>query len=140
MLLHVGLGTFRPVKEEEIANHKMHSENCEVSADTADRLNQAKKEGRRNVCVGTTSCRTLESMTDDRGYVHSGSKWTDIFISPGYRFRTVTGLITNFHLPQSTLLMLVSALIGREETLDIYRIAIQEKYRFVSFGEAMLIL
>lgn len=140
VLLHVGLGTFRPVKEQNIADHVMHSEYCEVSPEAAERINRAKVEGRRVICVGTTSCRTLESMADENGVLHAGGQWTDIFMSPGYSFRVVDGLVTNFHLPESTLLMLVSALIGREETLRAYEIAVAERYRFFSFGDAMLII
>lgn len=140
VLLHVGLGTFRPVKEQKISEHIMHSEYCEVSEEAAASINTAKKEGRRIICVGTTSCRTLESMANADGQLRSGSKWTDIFIAPGYSFRLTDGLLTNFHLPESTLLMLVSALIGREETLHAYNTAVAEKYRFFSFGDAMLIV
>ncbi len=138
--LHVGLGTFRPVKENDITKHKMHSEFCTVSADSAARYNEARKAGGRVFCVGTTSCRTLESCADNDGYLSPCEKYTDIFIYPGYRFKAVDSLITNFHLPESTLLMLVSALAGRETMLDAYKIAVEEKYRFFSFGDAMLIL
>ena len=140
VLLHVGLGTFRPVGEERIEDHKMHSEYYEVSREAADRINRARAAGGRIIAVGTTSTRTLESVSDQDGTVHPGSGWTEIFISPGYRFRAVDALITNFHLPESTLLMLVSAFMGREEALQAYRHAVQERYRFFSFGDAMLIL
>ena len=138
--LHVGLGTFRPVKEEEITDHEMHSEYCIISEETAEKLNRAKREGRRIVCVGTTSCRTLEAVADEDGFVRPFSDWVNIFIYPGYRFKCVNALITNFHLPQSTLIMLVSALAGREHVLNAYEIAVKEKYRFFSFGDAMLII
>ncbi len=137
--LHVGLGTFRPVKEEEIENHEMHSEFCTVSENTANTVNRCHKNGGRVIAVGTTSCRTLESFSDESGTLHPGSRWTSIFIYPGYRFRCIDALITNFHLPESTLIMLVSALAGREEVLNAYQIAIKEKYRFFSFGDAMFI-
>ena len=137
--LHVGLGTFRPVKTEEITQHHMHSELCMLSAETAAILNETKRTGGRIICVGTTSCRTLESMADDTGYFAAGSKWTDIFIYPGYRFKATNALITNFHLPESTLVMLVSALAGRENILNAYDEAVKERYRFFSFGDAMFI-
>ena len=137
--LHVGLGTFRPVKEDEIEDHMMHSEFCTVPENTAEKINNAKSRGNKVIAVGTTSCRTLESFTDDNGILVSGSKWTDIFIYPGYSFRCIDSLVTNFHLPESTLIMLVSALAGREHVLDAYKKAIEEKYRFFSFGDAMLI-
>lgn len=140
VLLHVGLGTFRPVKEDEIEGHKMHSEYYEVSPETADIVNAAKREGRRVICVGTTSVRTVESASTDDGVLHPGHGNTEIFIYPGYKFKIVDCLITNFHLPQSTLIMLVSALVGREKTLELYRHAVDERYRFFSFGDAMLIL
>lgn len=140
VLLHVGLGTFRPVKVDDVTEHKMHSEYYEVSEEAAERLNLAKSEGRRIMCVGTTSVRTVESVTDENGVVHAGKGETSIFIYPPYQFRCVDALITNFHLPESTLLMLVSALCSREEILSIYEIAVNEKYRFFSFGDAMLIL
>lgn len=140
VLLHVGLGTFRPVKAENILDHKMHSEFCYVSESQASIINNAVKEGRRVICVGTTSVRVVESMSDDGGYVHTGSKYTDIFIFPGYEFKVVKGLITNFHLPESTLIMLVSAFMGKDETLKMYKTAVEEKYRFFSFGDATLIL
>ncbi len=137
--LHVGLGTFRPVKEEKITDHKMHSEFCRIPEETALRLNAAKREGRRIISVGTTSCRTLEAASDENGFVRPFADEVDIFIYPGYRFKCIDALITNFHLPESTLLMLVSALAGRERVLEAYRIAVEEKYRFFSFGDAMLI-
>lgn len=138
--LHVGLGTFRPVKEDEIEDHEMHSEFCIVSPETAETVNTVKKNGGRVIAVGTTSCRTLESFTDDDGTLKAGSRWTDIFIYPGYRFKCIDALITNFHLPESTLIMLVSALAGRENILNAYETAVKERYRFFSFGDAMLIL
>ena len=137
--LHVGLGTFRPVKEENILDHHMNSEFCIIEQDAADMINETKAAGGRVVSVGTTSTRTLESMSDDDGTVHAGSKWTDIFIYPGYKFKVIDALITNFHLPESTLLMLVSALYDREHILEAYKVAVEEKYRFFSFGDAMLI-
>ena len=138
--LHVGLGTFRPVKEDEIEDHEMHSEFCIVSPETAETVNTVKKNGGRVIAVGTTSCRTLESFTDDDGTLKAGSRWTDIFIYPGYRFKCIDALITNFHLPESTLIMLVSAFAGRENILNAYETAVKERYRFFSFGDAMLIL
>ena len=138
--LHVGLGTFRPVKEDEIENHEMHSEFCVVSPETADTVNEVKNSGGRVIAVGTTSCRTLESFTDEDGTLRPGSRWTNIFIYPGYRFKCIDALITNFHLPESTLIMLVSALAGRENILRAYKTAVKERYRFFSFGDAMLIL
>lgn len=138
--LHVGLGTFRPVKEENVLNHHMHAEYYQVTEDAADTINETKKRGGRVICVGTTSCRTLESTADEDGIVHAGSGTTEIFIYPGYRFKVLDGLITNFHLPESTLIMLVSALAGREHTLQAYRTAVHCRYRFFSFGDAMLIL
>ncbi len=137
--LHVGLGTFRPVKEEDILKHHMHSEYYEITPETADLINTTKKNGGRIICVGTTSTRTIESAADDKGIVHAGSGNTEIFIYPGYRFKVLDGLITNFHLPESTLVMLVSALAGREHVLDAYREAVELKYRFFSFGDAMFI-
>ena len=137
--LHVGLGTFRPVKEEDILKHHMHSEYYEITTETADLINTTKKNGGRIICVGTTSTRTIESAADDKGIVHAGSGNTEIFIYPGYRFKVLDGLITNFHLPESTLVMLVSALAGREHVLDAYREAVELKYRFFSFGDAMFI-
>lgn len=138
--LHVGLGTFRPVKAETIAEHHMHSELCMMGQETADILNQTRKNGGRIICVGTTSCRTLESLVNDDGYFEAKSKWTDIFIYPGYEFKAMQGLITNFHLPESTLVMLVSAFAGRENVLKAYEEAVRERYRFFSFGDAMCIL
>lgn len=138
--LHVGLGTFRPVKEENIADHLMHSEWYHVSDEAAECINSARSRGGRVIAVGTTSCRTLESITDADGVTHSGSGDTDIFIFPGYTFHAIDGLITNFHLPESTLIMLVSAFASRENTLRAYRTAVNEQYRFFSFGDAMLIL
>lgn len=137
--LHVGLGTFRPVKAENITEHHMHSEYYQIEQSEADKMNAAKKNGGRIICVGTTSCRTVESAADENGLLRECSGWTDIFIYPGYEFRVLDGLITNFHLPESTLLMLVSALAGRENVLAAYEAAVKEKYRFFSFGDAMLI-
>lgn len=137
--LHVGLGTFRPVKSEEIAEHHMHSEHYQITEDAAMRINRAKENGCRVICVGTTSCRTIESAADEQGKVHIGSGDTQIFIYPGYRFRVLDGLLTNFHLPESTLVMLVCALAGREQVMNAYTEAIREKYRFFSFGDAMFI-
>ena len=137
--LHVGLGTFRPVKAEEITEHHMHSELCMMNAETADILNETRKNGGRIVCVGTTSCRTLESLVGEDGTFCAASRWTDIFIYPGYRFRAMDALITNFHLPESTLVMLVSAFAGREHVLHAYEEAVKERYRFFSFGDAMFI-
>ena len=138
--LHVGLGTFRPVKAESILEHHMHSELCMMSEETARILNETKKNGGRVICVGTTSCRTLESLVGEDGSFSAGSKWTDIFIYPGYSFKSMDGLITNFHLPESTLVMLVSAFAGRERVLNAYAEAVKERYRFFSFGDAMCIL
>ena len=140
VLLHVGLGTFRPVSEDNVEDHHMHSEYYECSEEAARTINEARAAGGRVFAVGTTSCRTLESVTDGDGIVHAKKGWTDIFITPGYKFKAVDKLITNFHLPESTLLMLVSALCTREEMLDVYKHAVEEKYRFFSFGDAMLIL
>ena len=137
--LHVGLGTFRPVKAEEITDHEMHSEFCQISQETADIINQTKENGGRVICVGTTSCRTIESFAAEDGTMSERSGWTNIFIYPGYRFKVLDGLITNFHLPQSTLIMLVSALAGREHVLSAYETAVRERYRFFSFGDAMMI-
>ena len=139
ILLHVGLGTFRPVSEENIEDHPMHSEYYEVTKEAAESINRVRQAGGRIVCVGTTSTRTLETVTDENGIVHPGSGETSIFITPGYRFKAVDALITNFHLPESTLLMLVSALSSREEMLAVYQHAIEQKYRFFSFGDAMFI-
>ena len=138
--LHVGLGTFRPVKAEQITDHHMHSELCMMSGETAAILNLTKQQGGRIICVGTTSCRTLESLAGEDGRFAAGSKWTDIFIYPGYRFKAMDGLITNFHLPESTLVMLVSAFAGREHVLNAYAEAVKERYRFFSFGDAMCII
>ena len=138
--LHVGLGTFRPVKVEDVTNHHMHSELCMISQETADILNQTKAEGGRIICVGTTSCRTLESLVNEDGSFEAKSKWTEIFIYPGYQFKAMQGLITNFHLPESTLVMLVSAFANREMVLHAYEEAVKERYRFFSFGDAMCIL
>ena len=137
--LHVGLGTFRPVKEENILDHEMHSEFCIIPEETARIVNETKRAGGRVISVGTTSCRTLESFAEADGALTASSGWTDIFIYPGYQFRCIDALITNFHLPESTLIMLVSALAGRENILNAYKIAVQEKYRFFSFGDAMFI-
>ena len=137
--LHVGLGTFRPVKAEEITDHEMHSEFCLISQTTADIINETKKHGGRVICVGTTSCRTIESFAAEDGSMSERSGWTNIFIYPGYRFKVLDALITNFHLPQSTLIMLVSALAGRENVLTAYEEAVRERYRFFSFGDAMFI-
>lgn len=137
--LHVGLGTFRPVKVDDVLKHHMHSEFYKIEKEEADKINQAKQTGNRVICVGTTSCRTVESAADDTGFVVAGSGDTEIFIYPGYEFKVLDGLITNFHLPQSTLLMLVSALAGREHILAAYEEAVKERYRFFSFGDAMFI-
>ena len=137
--LHVGLGTFRPVKEEEITDHAMHSEYCVIPQETAELINETRKNGGRVICVGTTSCRTLESHAAEDGTMTASAGWTDIFIYPGYRFKVTDALITNFHLPESTLIMLVSALAGREHILNAYRQAVEERYRFFSFGDAMFI-
>ena len=137
--LHVGLGTFRPVKAETIDEHHMHSELCMMCQKTANILNETRQQGGRIICVGTTSCRTVESLVNEDGSFEAKSKWTDIFIYPGYKFRALDALITNFHLPESTLVMLVSALAGREHILGAYEIAVKEKYRFFSFGDAMFI-
>ena len=137
--LHVGLGTFRPVKAEEVLEHHMHSELCMMNEQTARILNETKASGGRIVCVGTTSCRTLESWAAEDGHMEAKAGWTNIYIYPGYRFKAMDALITNFHLPESTLLMLVSALYDREHILEAYKVAVEEKYRFFSFGDAMLI-
>lgn len=137
--LHVGLGTFRPVKEENLLNHHMHSEFYQITDAAAEIINSTKKAGGRVICVGTTSCRTIESAADENGRVIAGSGDTEIFIYPGYRFKVLDNLITNFHLPESTLIMLVSALAGRERVLHAYNVAVQERYRFFSFGDAMFI-
>ncbi len=135
--LHVGLGTFRPVKTDDVASHHMHTEAYQITEEAADIINQTKKDGGRVICVGTTSCRTVESASDENGVVHAGEGDTDIFIYPGYRFKVLDGLITNFHLPESTLLMLVSALEGKENIMAAYKEAVELKYRFFSFGDAM---
>ena len=137
--LHVGLGTFRPVKVDEITDHHMHSEFYQIGEEAAEKINRAKENGRRVICVGTTSCRTIESAADENGHREAKSGWTEIFIYPGYRFKVLDCLITNFHLPESTLIMLVSALAGREHVLAAYEEAVKERYRFFSFGDAMLI-
>ena len=137
--LHVGLGTFRPVKEDEIEGHEMHSEFCVISQEVADLINRTKAGGGRVICVGTTSCRTVESWADEDGTMEAKSGWTGIYIYPGYKFKVTDALITNFHLPESTLVMLVSALAGREHILAAYREAVKERYRFFSFGDAMFI-
>ena len=137
--LHVGLGTFRPVKVENILEHHMHSEFYQISSEAAEKINRAKDNGKRVICVGTTSCRTVESAADENGRLKETSGWTEIFIYPGYQFKILDCLITNFHLPESTLVMLVSALAGRENVLAAYEEAIKERYRFFSFGDAMLI-
>lgn len=139
LTLHVGLGTFRPVKAEYITEHKMHSEYYEITDEAAQKINYAKDNGKKVISVGTTSTRTLETISDDNGHVKASSGWTDIFIYPGYKFKLVDGLITNFHLPESTLIMLVSTLAGKENTMNAYKEAVREKYRFFSFGDAMLI-
>ncbi len=138
--LHVGLGTFRPVKADNLSEHHMHSEHYEVTPETAELINRTKESGGRVICVGTTSCRTVESAADESGRVQPGCGDTEIFIYPGYRFKVLDCLITNFHLPESTLVMLVSALAGRENVLAAYREAVEERYRFFSFGDAMLVI
>ncbi len=137
--LHVGLGTFRPVKADKIEDHEMHSEFCIVPEETAETVNAVKRTGGRVIAVGTTSCRTLESFTTEDGTLQATSGWTNIFIYPGYKFKCIDALITNFHLPESTLIMLVSALAGRENILNAYNTAVKERYRFFSFGDAMMI-
>lgn len=137
--LHVGLGTFRPVKEETITDHAMHSEYCVITQETADLINETKANGGRCICVGTTSCRTLESWANEDGSMEAKAGWTNIYIYPGYRFKVMDGLITNFHLPESTLIMLVSAFAGREQVLAAYDEAVREEYRFFSFGDAMFL-
>ena len=139
LTLHVGLGTFRPVKAEYITEHKMHSEYYEITEEAASKINLAKSNGNRVISVGTTSTRTLETVTDDNGHVKASSGWTDIFIYPGYKFKLVDGLITNFHLPESTLIMLVSTLAGKENTMNAYKEAVENEYRFFSFGDAMFV-
>ncbi|MBR6771376.1 MAG: tRNA preQ1(34) S-adenosylmethionine ribosyltransferase-isomerase QueA [Lachnospiraceae bacterium] len=138
--LHVGLGTFRPVKEENILNHHMHTEYYQITGEAAEKINQTKQTGGKVICVGTTSCRTIESAADEKGMLKESSGNTDIFIYPGYQFKIMDGLITNFHLPESTLVMLVSAFAGREKVLKAYQMAVEEAYRFFSFGDAMLII
>ena len=140
VLLHVGLGTFRPVKSEDILSHHMHSEYYEISEESAEKINRAKREGRRIIAVGTTSVRTLESASDENGFVKPVKDNTEIFIYPPYKFKCVDSLITNFHLPKSTLVMLVSALSTREKTLELYKTAVEKEYRFFSFGDSMLVL
>ena len=140
VLLHVGLGTFRPVSEEIITDHKMHSEFYQIGEQSAEIINRAKREGRRVIAVGTTSVRTLESVADDCGMVRACSGNTEIFLYPPYKMKCVDALITNFHLPESTLIMLVACLTGREEILDVYKYAVENKYRFFSFGDSMLIV
>ncbi len=137
--LHVGLGTFRPVKVDEITEHHMHSEFYQIDEEAAAKINRAKENGKRVICVGTTSCRTVESAADEKGRLRALSGWTDIFIYPGYEFKVLDCIITNFHLPESTLIMLVSALAGREKVMEAYEEAVREKYRFFSFGDAMFI-
>lgn len=137
--LHVGLGTFRPVKEDEIEQHDMHSEYCTIPQETADLINRTKANGGRVICVGTTSCRTIESWAGEDGTMTATAGWTNIYIYPGYRFKVMDALVTNFHLPESTLIMLVSALAGREHVLAAYEEAVRERYRFFSFGDAMFI-
>ena len=137
--LHVGIGTFRPVKEDTVEAHKMHSEHFYIKQEDVDKINNAKKQGKRVISVGTTSCRVLESIADENGMVKQVEEDTSIFIYPGYKFKCLDGLITNFHLPQSTLLMLVSALAGRDYIMEAYKEAVKEKYRFFSFGDAMFI-
>ena len=139
MTLHVGLGTFRPVKVDEITEHHMHSEFFQITEEAAQKINHAKENGGRVICVGTTSCRTIESAADEDGHLKACSGWTEIFIYPGYKFKAIDGLITNFHLPESTLLMLVSALAGKEHIMAAYEEAVKERYRFFSFGDAMMI-
>ena len=138
--LHVGLGTFRPVKEDTIEGHEMHSEFCTIPQETADLINRTKANGGRCICVGTTSCRTLESWAGEDGHMEAKAGWTNIFIYPGYKFKVMDALVTNFHLPESTLIMLISAFAGRDQVLGAYEEAVKERYRFFSFGDAMLIL
>ena len=138
--LHVGLGTFRPVKVDDVNNHHMHTEWYEVNAEAAEIINETKRNGGRVICVGTTSCRTIESVADENGYMKAKTGETDIFIYPGYKFKVMDGLITNFHLPESTLVMLVSAFAGKENVLAAYETAVKERYRFFSFGDAMILI
>lgn len=140
VMLHVGLGTFRPVKEDHVLDHKMHSEYYEVTEEAARVINETKASGGRIIAVGTTSTRTLESVADESGLVHATKGWTEIFIYPGYEFKVIDGLVTNFHLPESTLIMLVSALSTRDRILNAYEVAVEEQYRFFSFGDAMLLI
>ena len=137
--LHVGLGTFRPVKVDDVEHHDMHSEYCVIPPETAQIINETKRNGGRVICVGTTSCRTVESYANEDGTVRADGGWTKIFIYPGYNFKVLDGLVTNFHLPESTLIMLVSALAGKEHVLAAYEEAVRERYRFFSFGDAMFI-
>ena len=137
--LHVGLGTFRPVKVEDVLNHEMHSEYYMVDKEAAEKINNAKKNGKNVICVGTTSCRTVESASSEDGLVKESSGWTNIFIYPGYKFKVVNRLITNFHLPESTLIMLVSALSTKDNVLNAYDVAVRDRYRFFSFGDAMIL-
>jgi S-adenosylmethionine:tRNA ribosyltransferase-isomerase len=138
--LHVGLGTFRPVKVENIEEHHMHSEFYTIGTESAEMINRARQRGKRIIAVGTTSCRTLESASDENGRISPISGWTDIFIYPGYKFKMVDCLITNFHLPESTLIMLVSTLAGRDNVMNAYKVAVEERYKFFSFGDAMFIV
>ena len=138
--LHVGLGTFRPVKVDDVTNHKMHSEHYEIPGDTARLINETKRNGGRVIAIGTTSCRTLESVATEYGEIKPCEGFTDIFIYPGYKFKVLDGLVTNFHLPESTLIMLVSAFAGCDSIMNAYQIAVKEKYRFFSFGDCMCIL
>ncbi|HBQ28574.1 MAG TPA: tRNA preQ1(34) S-adenosylmethionine ribosyltransferase-isomerase QueA, partial [Desulfotomaculum sp.] len=140
VLLHVGLGTFQPVRKKIVSCHQMHSEYFSVGADAAEVINKGRRQGKRIIAVGTTTVRCLETMALESGEVKSGAGWTDLFIYPGYRFKAIDGLVTNFHLPRSTLLLMVSALAGREKILQAYHEAIKQRYRFYSFGDAMLIL
>lgn len=140
ILLHVGLGTFRPVQVDDVREHQMHAEYYEINTQTAQLINDTRQKGGRIIAVGTTTVRTLETAADGNGYVHPGSGWTDIFIYPGYKYKCIDGLITNFHLPKSTLLMMVSALAGKEKILEAYNMAVNQRYRFFSFGDAMLII
>ena len=137
--LHVGLGTFRPVKEDEIEDHPMHSEFCIIPEETARMVNETKANGGRVICIGTTSCRTVESFADVDGTLRAQSGWTDIFIYPGYKFKCMDALVTNFHLPESTLIMLIAAFYGYDKTMAAYKVAVEQKYRFFSFGDAMFI-
>ncbi len=140
LTLHVGLGTFRPVKVDKIEDHKMHSEYYELNKETAEQINQKKKEGKKVVAVGTTATRTLESIISEKGQIEAAKGWTDIFIYPGYKFKVIDALITNFHLPKSTLMMLISAFVGKDKVMSAYKVAVEERYRFFSLGDAMLII